>query len=61
MDETQIELDSIDGGEVITEVYIGSMNFSTPHTRFVHIEFGAVKTAEVVDDAHHKLQGVMCF
>ena len=48
-----------DGGSIQAVVHTGRFDTTTCHTGFMHIQFCAVETTEVIDDTHHELQRVI--
>src|SRR5258705_9821915 len=36
------------------------MNFSSAHTRLMHIKFRAIKSSAIIKDGNHVLQRIMC-
>ena len=61
MNEADINLVVINGGEVLTMVHTRRFDGGAVHPCFMKIKFCSVEPSKVVDHAHHKLQWIMCF
>ena len=61
MDKSDIDIFSLDTGEVVAMIDAGGVDSGACHTRFVYIVFGVVESAEVIDDGHHKFEGEIGF
>src|SRR5882672_8059124 len=59
MDEPDVDAIAMNGGEMFAVVYTRRLDPAAAHAGFVEIKFCAVKSAEVVDHAHHEFQRIV--
>ena len=61
MHETQIDFNTIQSSFKITIVHTRIINVATRHFSFVDIDFGAIKSALIIDNGYHKFDRIIHF
>src|SRR5690606_12250994 len=59
--KTDVDILSFEMGEVTAVVDAARFDIATGHPGFVDVEFGAVKSPEIVDNGHNKFQRIIGF